>query len=39
MWEDKKNRAGGRWLFSMEKRDRKEVLDQCWMETVRIIMV
>lgn len=34
MWEDVRNRAGGRWLVNLEKKDRREVLDKCWLETV-----
>ena len=34
MWEDVKNKEGGRWLFNLDKRDRKEFLDSCWLETV-----
>ena len=34
MWEDVKNKSGGRWLFNLEKRDRREFLDACWLETV-----
>ena len=36
MWEDVRNKSGGRWLFNLDKRDRKDVLDQCWLETVRM---
>ena len=35
MWEDSKNRAGGRWLLNFDKSSRKTDLDNCWMETVR----
>ena len=38
MWEDERNKMGGRWLLNIEKRkgdDRKEILNNCWMETVR----
>ena len=35
MWEDKGNKDGGRWLLTLEKRDKKEgMLDAVWMETV-----
>ena len=34
MWEDVRNRAGGRWLVNLEKKDRREMLDKCWLETV-----
>ena len=52
MWEDQRNKAGGRWLINFERgggsrgrdgrdgrgddrRDLKEALDNCWMETVK----
>jgi translation initiation factor 4E len=38
MWEDVKNRAGGRWLLSVEKK-RKEILDKYWEETVSCVQV
>lgn len=34
MWEDKQNKAGGRWLLNMEKR-KKDSIDWYWEETVR----
>ena len=35
MWEDKTNKDGGRWLLSLDKKERKEgILDGVWMETV-----
>ena len=37
MWEDARNRAGGRWLVGLDRRDRKDSLDNCWMETVRYL--
>ena len=39
MWEDVRNKSGGRWLFNLEKRDRKDLLDHCWLETVRRVHV
>ena len=39
MWEDTKNKNGGRWLFSLEKRDRRDLLDHCWLETVSTLHV
>ena len=33
MWEDVKNKAGGRWLLNLDKRNR-DVLDRFWEETV-----
>lgn len=39
MWEDKRNKAGGRWLLNFDKRrDTKEMLDSCWMETVSLVV-
>ena len=52
MWEDVRNKQGGRWLLSfekrggggrdrdrdVEKRELKDVLDNCWMETVRSLL-
>ena len=34
MWEDPQNKAGGRWLLNMEKRQ-KTSIDAYWVETVR----
>ena len=35
MWEDEGNKKGGRWLLTLDKRDKKEgTLDNVWMETV-----
>ena len=34
MWEDERNKSGGRWLFNLDKRERKDMLDSCWLETV-----
>ena len=48
MWEDDRNRLGGRWLINFEKRkddprrpedakrELKMILDNCWMETVSV---
>uniref|UniRef100_A0A0A9X0Y9 eIF-4F 25 kDa subunit n=1 Tax=Lygus hesperus TaxID=30085 RepID=A0A0A9X0Y9_LYGHE len=32
MWEDDANKLGGRWLISLEKRQRETDLDNCWLE-------
>ncbi|KAF6205211.1 hypothetical protein GE061_019378 [Apolygus lucorum] len=32
MWEDDANKQGGRWLISLEKRQREIDLDNCWLE-------
>lgn len=34
MWEDERNRRGGRWLITLSKQQRKSDLDQFWLETV-----
>lgn len=38
MWEDEKNKSGGRWLFNLEKRDRRDLLDACWLETLMCLI-
>lgn len=35
MWEDMRNRQGGRWLITLSKQQRKADLDRFWLETVR----
>eukprot|EP00731_Ephydatia_muelleri_P033569 Em0032g31a len=32
MWEDPRNKRGGRWLVSWEKKDRRDVADSLWEE-------
>ncbi|XP_061541654.1 eukaryotic translation initiation factor 4E-1A-like isoform X1 [Phycodurus eques] len=34
MWEDRRNRRGGRWLITLSKQQRKADLDRFWLETV-----
>ena len=34
MWEDSRNRRGGRWLVSLAKQQRHSELDHLWLETV-----
>jgi len=36
MWEDKANRAGGRWLFNLDRKQRETDLDRFWLEIVCI---
>ena len=36
MWEDERNRQGGRWLVNTSKNVREQDLDRLWLETVRI---
>lgn len=35
MWEDDRNKLGGRWLMTLNKQQRHNDLDRYWMETVR----
>ncbi|XP_057706305.1 eukaryotic translation initiation factor 4E-1A-like isoform X1 [Corythoichthys intestinalis] len=37
MWEDKRNRRGGRWLITLSKQQRKADLDRFWLETVNLV--
>lgn len=34
MWEDARNKRGGRWLVSLAKQQRHTELDRLWLETV-----
>ena len=34
MWEDDRNRRGGRWLVNLNKQQRNSDLDNFWLETV-----
>ena len=34
MWEDERNKQGGRWLVNLDKRKRGAELDRFWLETV-----
>uniref|UniRef100_A0A8C6TDW3 Eukaryotic translation initiation factor 4ea n=1 Tax=Neogobius melanostomus TaxID=47308 RepID=A0A8C6TDW3_9GOBI len=34
MWEDERNRRGGRWLITLSKQQRKNDLDRFWLETL-----
>jgi len=35
MWEDDRNKYGGRWLVNVDKKGpRPPIIDQYWMETV-----
>ncbi|XP_033110124.1 eukaryotic translation initiation factor 4E-like [Anneissia japonica] len=34
MWEDDKNKAGGRWLVNFDKRQRHVDVDRSWLETL-----
>lgn len=37
MWEDPRNNNGGRWLISLEKKQRSSELDNYWLEVVSFI--
>ena len=37
MWEDDKNKAGGRWLVSFDKKSKPTEIDRCWLETVSLL--
>ncbi|KAG5865704.1 hypothetical protein JTB14_002695 [Gonioctena quinquepunctata] len=34
MWEDKANKKGGRWLLSLEKKQRNNELDRYWLDII-----
>ena len=34
MWEDDKNRRGGRWLINLDKKQRISCLDNFWLEVM-----
>uniref|UniRef100_A0A8C2LRT4 Eukaryotic translation initiation factor 4E n=1 Tax=Cricetulus griseus TaxID=10029 RepID=A0A8C2LRT4_CRIGR len=34
IWEDEKNRSGGRWLITLNKQQRQSDLDRFWLETL-----
>uniref|UniRef100_A0A8D2D014 Eukaryotic translation initiation factor 4E n=1 Tax=Sciurus vulgaris TaxID=55149 RepID=A0A8D2D014_SCIVU len=34
MWEDEKNKQGGRWLITLNKQQRQSDLDRFWLETL-----
>ncbi|CAG9771228.1 unnamed protein product [Ceutorhynchus assimilis] len=34
MWEDDQNKRGGRWLFSLEKKQRSNDLDRYWLDII-----
>nr|XP_040029875.1 eukaryotic translation initiation factor 4E-1A-like isoform X1 [Gasterosteus aculeatus aculeatus] len=38
MWEDARNRRGGRWLITLSKQQRRADLDRFWLETVRSVL-
>lgn len=39
MWEDDRNKKGGRWLINLDKRQRHADLDKFWIETVSSILL
>ncbi|XP_072563391.1 eukaryotic translation initiation factor 4eb isoform X4 [Paramormyrops kingsleyae] len=38
MWEDDRNKQGGRWLVTLSKQQRRSDLDRFWLETVKHLM-
>nr|XP_033813240.1 eukaryotic translation initiation factor 4E isoform X2 [Geotrypetes seraphini] len=36
MWEDEKNKRGGRWLITLNKQQRRNDLDRFWLETAML---
>ena len=34
MWEDEKNKRGGRWLITLNKQQRRSDLHRFWLETL-----
>ncbi|CAG4976769.1 eukaryotic translation initiation factor 4E1-like [Colias croceus] len=38
MWEDDANKMGGRWLISLEKRQRNSDLDRFWLDVVLLLI-
>lgn len=39
MWEDEKNKRGGRWMIGLDRKERSNQLDKMWLETVGIFHV
>jgi len=37
-WEDVGNREGGRWMVSFDKKERKEMLDNRWLEVLYMLL-
>lgn len=38
MWEDERNKRGGRWLITLNKQQRRLDLDRYWLETVGFLL-
>lgn len=38
MWEDERNKDGGRWLINLNKNQRMTDLDNFWLETVSTVI-
>jgi len=39
MWEDARNRDGGRWIINLDKKRRAIELDHFWLEMVCLIVL
>ena len=37
MWEDERNKKGGRWLINLDKKQRASCLDNFWLEVVSFL--
>ena len=37
MWEDERNKKGGRWLINLDKKQRASCLDNFWLEVVSML--
>jgi len=38
MWEDERNKQGGRWLVNTQKNVRQQELDRLWLETLMLLV-
>lgn len=38
MWEDERNKKGGRWLVNTQKNFRQQELDRLWLETLMLLI-
>ena len=36
MWEDDANKRGGKWVISLERRQRQSELDSLWLDVVSV---
>nr|XP_054773845.1 eukaryotic translation initiation factor 4E-like [Lytechinus pictus] len=38
MWEDDKNKDGGRWLIGFDRKSKPQDIDRCWLETMLLMI-